>query len=220
MSEVPCFTVVLEGHPRNLGGETRGYGLTGKLISEFPALRVRGTFRKIAWGRKLLGSEFGRTNFARIFIFGPPDFFHEFCRRIFSPHFLGKKGPDNSSRKSPSKILQNLYNKNPRHISAEGPGQKLGHPKNGTHLQNEHSHVSPWKRCAQPLKPRLSGPLNRLNAILSLLHPLDRYRTPAAIGSAIGRPISRPISHPNTGRSPQPPRSKPLRGLNRAIVML
>ena len=27
----------------------------------------------------------------------------------------------------------------------------------------------------------LSGPLNRLNAILSLLQPLDRYRTPSAI---------------------------------------
>ena len=66
----------------------------------------------------------------------------------------------------------------------------------------------------------LSGPLNRLNAILSLLHPLDRYRTPSAIGSAIGRPLSRPISHPNTGGSPQPPRSKPLGGLNRAIVAL
>ena len=66
----------------------------------------------------------------------------------------------------------------------------------------------------------LSGPLNRLNAILSLLHPLDRYRTPFAIGSAIGRPLSRPISHPNTGGSPQPPPSKPLRGLNRAIVAL
>ena len=26
---------------------------------------------------------------------------------------------------------------------------------------------------------RLSGPLNRLNAILSLLHPLDHYRTPS-----------------------------------------
>ena len=64
------------------------------------------------------------------------------------------------------------------------------------------------------------GPLNRLNAILSLLHPLDCYRTPSAIGSAIGRPLSRPISHPNTGGSPQPPRSKPLRGLNRAIVAL
>ena len=58
----------------------------------------------------------------------------------------------------------------------------------------------------------LSGPLDRLNAILSLLQPLDRYRAPSAIGSAIGRPLSRPISHPRTGRSPQPPRSKPLRG--------
>ena len=66
----------------------------------------------------------------------------------------------------------------------------------------------------------LSGPLNRLNAILSLLHPLGRYRTPSAIGSAIGRALSRPISHPNTGGSPQPPRSKPLGGLNRAIVAL
>ena len=37
-----------------------------------------------------------------------------------------------------------------------------------------------------------------MNAILSLLQPLDRYRTPSAIGSAIGRPLSRPISHPNT----------------------
>ena len=34
----------------------------------------------------------------------------------------------------------------------------------------------------------LSGPLNRLNAMLSLLHPLGRYRTPSAIVSAIGRP--------------------------------
>ena len=59
-----------------------------------------------------------------------------------------------------------------------------------------------------------------MNAMLSLLQPLDRYRTPPAIGSAIGRPLSRPISHPNTGGSPQPPRSKPLGGLNRAIVVL
>ena len=34
----------------------------------------------------------------------------------------------------------------------------------------------------------LGGPLNRLNAILPLLHPLNRYRTLSAIGSAIGRP--------------------------------
>ena len=66
----------------------------------------------------------------------------------------------------------------------------------------------------------LVAPLNRLNATLSLLHPLDRYRTRSAIGSAIERPLSRPISHPNTGGSPQPPRSKPLGGLNRAIVAI
>ena len=55
-------------------------------------------------------------------------------------------------------------------------------------------------------------PLNRLNAILSLLHPLDRHRTPSAIGSAIGGPLSRPFSQPNTGGSPRPPRSQPLWG--------
>ena len=57
----------------------------------------------------------------------------------------------------------------------------------------------------------LSGPLNRLNAILSLLHPLDR-------GGCDWEALSRPISHPRAGRSSQPPRSWPLGGLNRAIA--
>ena len=39
-----------------------------------------------------------------------------------------------------------------------------------------------------PLMGELSGPLDRLNAILSLLQPLDRYRAPSAIESAIGKP--------------------------------
>ena len=73
-------------------------------------------------------------------------------------------------------------------------------------------------RSPAGLKRRLSGPLNRLNAILSLIHPLDRYRTPSAIGSAIGVALSRPISHARAGRSSQPPRSKPLKRLNSAIV--
>ena len=50
----------------------------------------------------------GRRIFPRIF---SPDFF-------FS--FLWEKVPRKSSRK----ILQKLYAKNPRHISAEGPGQE------------------------------------------------------------------------------------------------
>ena len=71
------------------------------------------------------------------------------------------------------------------------------------------------------LRWALSGPLNRLNAILSLLHPVDRYRTHSAIGSAIGRPLSRiQLASKHRCGSPQPPCSKPLRGLNRAIVAL
>ena len=66
----------------------------------------------------------------------------------------------------------------------------------------------------------LVAPLNRLNAIPSLLQPLDSYRTRSAIGNAIGRALSRPVAHPRAGGSSQPPRSKPLRGLNRAMVVL
>ena len=56
--------------------------------------------------------------------------------------------------------------------------------------------------------------LNRLNALLSLLQPLDRHRAASAIESAIERPyvaLSRPFTH--SGRSSQLPFSKPLRGL-------
>ena len=62
--------------------------------------------------------------------------------RILSPDlfssFSWEKCPEKSSKKIPGKILQNLYNKNPRHISAEGPGQqnsapgKWGRPRRGS----------------------------------------------------------------------------------------
>ena len=32
---------------------------------------------------KVLGSIFGRTDFSRIFVFGPPDFFADFVARFF-----------------------------------------------------------------------------------------------------------------------------------------
>ena len=53
------------------------------------------------------------------FYFSATAFFRGFSRRI-----CGQKCPEKSSRKIPSKILQNLYNQNPRQISAEGPGQQ------------------------------------------------------------------------------------------------
>ena len=55
----------------------------------------------------------------------------------------------------------------------------------------------------------LGGPLKRFNAILSLLHPLDRY--------ALSRPT---LAFTHTSRTSQPPHSKPLGKLNRAIVVL
>ena len=39
--------------------------------------------------------------------------------------FVGKVPRKKSSRKIPGKILQNSYNKNPRQLSAEGPGQEM-----------------------------------------------------------------------------------------------
>ena len=58
---------------------------------------------------------------------------------------------------------------------------------------------------------RLSGPLNRLNARLSQILPLDRCRNSCVTGCAIRRPLSCPISHPDASGISQPPRSKPLR---------
>ena len=72
----------------------------------------------------LLGSVFGRTDFSRIFIFQPPDFFADFVAGLFLL-VLWEKVPRKILQENPGKILQNLHNKNPRHISAEGLGQDL-----------------------------------------------------------------------------------------------
>ena len=60
-----------------------------------------------------LRAGFRQNGFLADFYFWAAGFFRGFSRRIFSPHFCGKKCPEKSSRKIPGKILQNLYNKNP-----------------------------------------------------------------------------------------------------------
>ena len=101
----------------NLGNRPKADRKTGRRKGA-TSKNVKNRQKVLGWHVCRLGSDFSRN-----FIFGPPDFFRGFCRRIFSPHFCGKKCPEKSSRKIPGKILQNLYNKNPRRISAEGPGQ-------------------------------------------------------------------------------------------------
>ena len=51
----------------------------------------------------LLGPAFGRTDFSRIFIFEPPDFFADFLAGFFLLIFVGKSAQKNPPGKSPAK---------------------------------------------------------------------------------------------------------------------
>ena len=75
--------------------------------------------------RRLSGSGFGRTDFSRIFIFGPPDFFTDFLAGFFLLIFVGKSAQKNPPGKSPRKFSKIYTTKILRHISAEWPGQRL-----------------------------------------------------------------------------------------------
>ena len=85
----------------------------GSFVAKIHAARTR------PW---LIRAGFSQNGYSRISILS---------RRICFPNFvgffcsLGKSAQINSSGKSPAKILQNLYNRNPRHISADRLGQNL-----------------------------------------------------------------------------------------------
>ena len=81
--------------------------------------------------RKMLGSGFGRTDFSRIFIFGPPDFFADFLAGFFLLIIVGKSAQKNPPGKSPRKSSKIYTTKILRHISAEWPGQKMRTRKRG-----------------------------------------------------------------------------------------
>ena len=182
---------------------------------------------------QFLGSDFGRTDFSRIFIFGPPDFFADFLTGFFLRIFVGKSAQKNPPGKSPRKSSKTYTTKILRHTNLQiGWGNSFKQifgllllrlwGRGGQVIDSVRAKMRPtyrlysiyiyeggqssksigWSRrgslmprgknCRETIFGRsvapLSGPLNRLNAILSLLHPLDRYRTPSAIGNAIGRP--------------------------------
>ena len=61
----------------------------------------------------LLGPAFGRTDFSRIFIFEPPDFFADFLAGFFLLIFVGKSAEKNPPGKSPGKSSKIYTTKNP-----------------------------------------------------------------------------------------------------------
>ena len=68
---------------------------------------------------KFLGPAFGRTDFSRIFIFEPPDFFTDFLAGFFLLIFVGKTAQKNPPGKSPGKSSKIYTTKILQHISAD-----------------------------------------------------------------------------------------------------
>ena len=74
---------------------------------------------------ELLGSAFGRTDFSRIFIFGPPDFFADFLAGFFLLIFVGKSAQKNPPGKSPPKSSKFCTTKIPDTFLQRGRAKSL-----------------------------------------------------------------------------------------------
>ena len=115
------FSTVLRGRPNH---DARKEKLVLKRWDRAPKASPEscGTFTTLRAQR--LGPAFGRTDFSRIFIFWAAGFFRGFSRRIFSPHFCGKKCQKKPPGKSPGKSSKIYTTKILQHISADWPGQQ------------------------------------------------------------------------------------------------
>ena len=74
---------------------------------------------------QLLGPVHGRTDFSRIFIFEPPDFFADFLAGFFLLIFVGKRAQKNPPRKSPGKSSKIYTTKSATHF-CRGAGPIVG----------------------------------------------------------------------------------------------
>ena len=75
---------------------------------------------------ELLASDFGRTDFSRIFIFEPPDFFPDFVAGFFLLIFAGKSAQKNPPGKSPAKSSKTYTTKIPDNFLQRGWAKNYG----------------------------------------------------------------------------------------------
>ena len=73
----------------------------------------------------ILGSALGRTDFSRIFIFEPPDFFADFVAGFFLLIFVGKSAQKNPPGKSPTKSSKFYTTKIPDNFLQRGQAKRL-----------------------------------------------------------------------------------------------
>ena len=95
---------MVSGHPKKFAprihAQNRGHSSP---ISHFRTPKV---FSRVDFDQQILGSVLGRTDFSRIFIFGPPDFFADFLAGFFLLIFVEKSAQKNPPGKSPAKSFK------------------------------------------------------------------------------------------------------------------
>ena len=101
----------VEADPEDIHSSTKLW-LSDSFLVIFKSLRSESISLRCVFAEKpnlLLGPAFGRTDFSRIFIFEPPDFFADFLAGFFSS-FLWEKVPRKilreNPRQNPPKFIQ------------------------------------------------------------------------------------------------------------------
>ena len=124
LANVPSFRFSFRGNiRRNHPFGNHPFVNTKKGHWEIKGRFPKGWFWRTYPRSGFLGPAFGRTDFSRIFIFEPPDFFADFLAGFFLLIFVGKSAQKNPPGKSPGKSSEIYTTKILRHISADWPGQ-------------------------------------------------------------------------------------------------
>ena len=119
----------------------------------------------------MLGPAFGRTDFSRIFIFGPPDFFADFLARFFLLIFVTKSAQKNPPGKSPGKSSKFIQQK------SSNTFLQIAHPKDPSVLKTvrvlDFGPVLNLDRHAETVRPVPFWP----RTVLDLNAPALQYKS-------------------------------------------